>query len=356
MSVKLRTKQLADGRRSYYLDIYHKGKRQYKFLNLYHEKDNTGGANAKTRQLAEKIRADFQLRVSAIAHGGSAIEIDGADRNFIDYFDSFRATKSPGTQGTYGTTLLHLKRFGGESIRFAEIDEAWVKRWRAYLLASLGQNTAFLHFTVVKSAFKQAVRERIIQTNPCEHVERIKQQETIRGYLTMEEVEKLAVTECAHPVIKRAFLFACFTGLRLSDVQALVWGRIRDGRIAFRQQKTGGVEYFKLHDVALAMMGEPGAPEAQVFALPHESVINKTLKKWGTSAGIEKHMHFHLSRHTFATTLLTYDVDIATVSKMLGHRNLATTLIYAKVVNTKIDRAVDSLPSITVGGAGPSHA
>lgn len=170
-------------------------------------------------------------------------------------------------------------------------------------------------------------------------------------YLTLDEVRKLAVTECEYPQIKAAFLFSCLTGLRRSDVLRLTWGDVhKQGeftRIIFRQKKTSGQEYLDISPQAAELMGERGLPDEHVFTDIHSpSCTNNTLKLWVAKAGINKTITFHCGRHTFATLMLDIGTDIYTVSKLLGHRDLSTTQIYAKVMDKNKQAAVASIPTI----------
>ena len=84
-----------------------------------------------------------------------------------------------------------------------------------------------------------------------------------------------------------------------------------------------------------------------IFPLTHEGTINKTLQKWAKDAGVAKHISFHVARHTHATMMLTLGADLYTVSKLLGHKNIATTQIYAKIVDKKKEEAISLIPNLT---------
>lgn len=151
--------------------------------------------------------------------------------------------------------------------------------------------------------------------------------------------------------IKNAFIFSCYTGLRISDIRELTFDRIRNVYLDFRQQKTQGVERMKLHPKAFEILEEQKerrrhSEDGKIFLLPLDSgTINKVVRNWMKTAGVKKKITFHCSRHTFATMCLTFDIDIYTVSKLLGHRDLKTTQIYAKLIDKKKDEAIDKLPS-----------
>ena len=170
-------------------------------------------------------------------------------------------------------------------------------------------------------------------------------------YLTIDEVKKLAETECDYPKIKNAFLFSCLTGLRRSDIIKLTWGEVyQQGeytRIIFKQKKTGGQEYLDISEQAAALMGERKSPEVNVFPdVLSPSCTNHALQVWVARAGINKDITFHCGRHTFATMMLDLGTDIYTTSKLLGHKNIGTTQIYAKVLDKNKQAAVARIPNI----------
>ena len=215
----------------------------------------------------------------------------------------------------------------------------------------LSQNTKSLYFDKFRACINQAYRDGIIADNPLKRVSGIKHEESKREYLTIEEVQRLAETECDNEMVKRAFLFSCLTGLRWSDIKQLRWGDIRkEGdytRITFRQRKTGGQEYLDITHEARKIMGEEQEAEKPVFPkFPHSTTANTTIKVWTARAGIRKHITFHSARHTFATMMLTLGTDLYTVSKLLGHKDIKTTEIYAKIVDKGKQEAVARIPSI----------
>lgn len=200
-------------------------------------------------------------------------------------------------------------------------------------------------FHKLRACCNKAYDERIIAHNPIRGIEGIKAEEGKRMYLTIDEVRLLARTECHYPSVKRAFLFSCLTGLRRSDIERLKWKDVyaQDNftRIIFNQKKTNGLEYLDLAPEAVELMGERGKPDDNVFDWinsPH--VTNSTLREWCMGAGIKKHITFHSGRHTFATMLLTLGADLYTVCKLLGHSDVKTTQIYAKIINKKKEDAI----------------
>jgi integrase len=338
-AVKLREKELSNGHKSLYLDIYDKGKRSYEFLKLYLTGNKV--ADTETYRLAETIRAQRELEVKGREYGVVPNHVRQAD--FVAYFREM----GEGKHLSWRSTLRHLQAFTGGTITFEQMTPEKVEGFKQYLLATakLEQNTAYLYFAKLKAAIKRATNEGRFRRSPLLTIEGIKPKESERTFLTIEELRKLQQIECPNPETKRAFLFACYTGLRLSDVRGLTWNNIRDGRIEFRQQKTGKVEHVPLNAQALSLLGEPNGRE-HVFKLPATTNINQAIVRWAQRAGVTKELSFHVSRHTFATLALTYGADLYTVSKLLGHSDVRTTQIYAKIVDEKKREAVELLPTL----------
>lgn len=351
MSVKVRKKKMKSGKFSLYLDIYHKGIRKYEFLQLYLTKDRT--ANKETLAIAESIASKRQLEVSYDSHGFTPKFKRNAD--FIEYFE--KKTRPKAKSSPVRNTLRHLKIFTGGKIKISQIDESWCEKFRDYLSGVVGPNSVRTYLARFNVVLNQAVKDKIITKNPFQSVEKVKKVETERVYLTLEELQRLTRVNFRKPEIKRAFLFACYTGLRYSDIKDLTWKQVclsgTRHKLKFRQKKTGGFEYFPLSQTASKILANgKGIPtqldDSKVFEIPGRNNYNEDLKLLSKAAGLSKSLTSHVGRHTFATLMLTQGVDIYTVSKLLGHKSLSTTQIYAKIIDKKKDDAVDMLPQIDV--------
>ena len=167
-----------------------------------------------------------------------------------------------------------------------------------------------------------------------------------KSYLTLDELKRLAATPCHIGVLKRASLFSCLTGLRISDVLNLKW---EDFEIApdqgycirIRTQKTQTEAILPISCEAIELCGERST--GTVFRGLTRSMINYPLKKWIAEAGITKPITFHCFRHTYATLQIASGTDIYTVSKMLTHKNVTTTQIYADLVSAKKRETVNRI-------------
>ncbi|MCX6285555.1 MAG: tyrosine-type recombinase/integrase [Bacteroidetes bacterium] len=215
--------------------------------------------------------------------------------------------------------------------------------------ALLAPNSASSYFNKFKAALKQAYIDGYLRTDLYVRVARIKEVETQRNFLTIDELNNLVKTECEDQILKNAALFSALTGLRFSDIEKLQWKNVEyindNGYfVRFVQQKTKMVEMMPISDQASSLMGGRRQPNEKVFkGLTYSAYSNKHLAKWIGLAGITKEITFHCFRHTFATLQLSKGTDIYTVSKMLGHRSLKTTQIYAKIVDQTKRVAVDKI-------------
>jgi integrase len=291
---------------------------------------------------------------------------DRLQQNFIEYFKKAatkrHANSSTSIQINWNRTHDFLKQFAGDTLLFSHINNKMAEDFKRFLLSApcggnrsgtISHNTAATYFSIFKAALKQAFVDGYLQTDLSAKIKGIQEQESRREYLTVEELNTLASTPCERDVMKRAALFSALTGLRHCDIQKLQWKEIcmndNHAQLHFTQQKTKGVEYMPISEQALQLCGKPRQPEQLVFEdLPDPAWISKPLKRWIEAAGITKPITFHNFRHTYATLQLSNGTDIYTVSKMLGHTNVKTTQIYAKVVDEKKNKAAQAIQLNTI--------
>ena len=355
MKVGFSKRPLKNGKTSLYLRYKSNGKPRRECLNLYiveATNDAQKELNKQTWQLAETIRSKRQIQLVQFNNGITSTY--NLNASFYKFFEK-QIKKRRHQYANYQNWLHAFKRLKkyakANDLTFAEVDDAFLEGFKHYLLAELSQNSAHTYFNKLRACLNAAFNARIIPDNPMKRIKSIPSAETEREYLTAEELRKLKETDCEIPRLKRAFLFSCLTGLRISDIERLKWEDIvkSDGGgyvLRFRQKKTGSFETLPINDQALEFLGEFGEPHRRVFKLKYSAWNNIMLKNWVALAGINKKVTFHVARHTYATLLLANGVDIYTVSKMLGHKNIKTTQIYAKVMDENKFKAANSLPTI----------
>ena len=373
--VYLRQRPRANGLIALYLDICRNNKRTNEYLKLYLVPEHTKEDRVKNRatlQLAQSIKAQ---RMVNIQNGEFGFKDSYAEQTlFFDYYRTLtekrRGKESLGNWGNWLSCLKHLQLYEKRhNITFADITPKWVQGFHDYLeneaeafatdkrkrkdRRPLSQNSRQSYFNKLRACLNQAYEDRIIAHNPIRGIVGFKAEEGTRQYLTLEEVRKIAAADCEFPEIKRAFLFSCLTGLRRSDIIKLTWGEVQQQgeyvRLVFKQKKTGGQEYLDISQQAadLLDLDNRGKATQNVFGdIRYPSETNHAIKEWCLRAGIDKNITFHCGRHTFAVLMLDLGTDIYTVSKLLGHRELTTTQIYAKVLDKNKQAAVERIPNI----------
>ena len=341
MSVTIRKRALRSGKTSLYLDVYEDGHRRQEMLKLYLVGDRH--TDAKIMSLAEAVRAK---RVIELQNGAYGFTPEHRRRTrFLDFYDELARSRDV----NWKTARKHVAAFSGANVRLDRADERWLERLQNFLLTRVSPNTARTHASKVRAALNEAYRRRLIPSSPASRVPNLKGIETETVFLEHEELIAMAAADCRNEVVKRAFLFSCCTGLRISDVRALRWRHLQGRRLLYRQKKTKAAQYTGLSDQALVLMGERGVADETVFPLPKaQSSVNDILREWATNAGVTKRISYHVSRHTCATLLITEGNDIYTTSHILGHRDLSSTQRYAKVVDLRREKAIASIPWFAV--------
>ncbi len=363
MNVTVREKPSTKGKRkSLYLDIYFNANSRHKeFLGMkvYVKPKNVieRNHNSETRRLAETIAAKKLLHIQCGVHG--VVSPNRKKSNFLEYFKALKEVRDEsGTNkstwhSTYRQLEKYAQRLNRNFISFGEIDQHWLENFKIFILGNVSHNSANSYFNILKHALYQAVRDKIISENPAEVVKAPTTTQPQREYLTFAELQNLMAVECRYPMLKKAFIFSALTGLRWSDVQKLKWSEVQFNsemqcwQLVYIQQKTKSPEVLPVSNDAKNIMGEKQNLDERVFkGLRYDSYHNIALQKWMLLAGITKKITFHCARHTFATLHITFGTDIYTVSKMLGHSELKTTQIYAKLVDEKKIEAVTKIPNL----------
>lgn len=362
---KLRKRRLADGRESLFLDHVVEGKHEYEFLSLYLVPETTVKAkreNAKTLRQAEKI---ILAKTEALFDEKAQAEAakDKSKTMLADFMDLLIAEYRH--QGRSG--YVNLRTAKGVLLSFCpdcrlcDIDKKFCTDYADWLKGGylnkkgnpISKSTAFSYFWQLGIVLTNAWQKRYIKSNPWKLLsdhEKIQRPEGRREYLTLEEVHKLENTPYNKKAIRQAFLFACYCGLRISDIMDLRWRNIyvNGGRwyVSVVMHKNSKPISIPLPAKALSWLPERGEPEEPVFALPAQTIVRKHIKIWAEQAGIDKDICFHTSRHTYGTMLITAGVDLYTASKMMGHADVRPTQEYAKIVDRKKEEAISLIDNV----------
>lgn len=276
--------------------------------------------------------------------------IEIGKRSFLEYLKRTAESKIGINSDIWKSAITHFEMFlKNEDILMSEIDVTVIEDFREYILRAkslrknnkpLAQNTALSYFNKIKATLKKAYKKGLLQTDVNAAVESIKERESQRNFLTMEEASKLFRTPCKKEIVKRVSLFSLLTGMRYSDISKLTWEEVQysedDGYyIRFKQQKTDRPLTLPISEEALEFLGEKRLEKGKIFLNLKKWDFDRLLPIWVKDAAIKKHITFHCFRHTYATLQMAAGTDIFTVSKMLGHKSIKTTQIYTKIIDEK---------------------
>lgn len=269
-------------------------------------------------------------------------------------------TKSAATYQKYEVARKHLtdfiqSRYHVSDIAIRELTPSFIFDYELYLLTAgkCGRNTAAKFLQFLKRLVTMAHDNGIIQRDVFSNF-RIRTEQVDRGYLTEEEIKVILQKEMVSERLEHVrdlFIFSCFTGLAYIDVAGLTQKNIResfDGNlwIMTKRQKTGVNVNVPLLDIPKMILEKYRGKldNGKILPVISNQKLNTYLKEIADICGIKKNLTFHLARHTFATTTtLAKGVPIETVSKMLGHTNITTTQIYARITNAKISSDMQGL-------------
>lgn len=361
--VRIREKRLNDGNVSLYLDMYYRGARRKEGLKLYLVPEvnaATRQQNENTRKLAEQIKAQriLDIQQQGLVNWEDVKKSKMTLSAWVAEYTAEECGLSPASMRSKRNAQARVEEYllyiGKPDFALADVDKDFCKGFIAFLKTctfnngkkTLSSTTCRIFMNRLAAALNKAIREGLIDRNPfklLETKEKPQKQNAMREFLTIEELRTLIATPCRYEIVKKAFLFSCFTGLRYSDMLTLKWSEIHkatDGKtlyIEHEQIKTKNKVTIPLSDEARKWLPRRTKEIDTVF---HQLRITSTtvevvLDEWMQEAGIQKHITYHCSRHTAATLLLTLGADLYTVSKILGHRSIKMTEIYAKIVDKK---------------------
>lgn len=260
----------------------------------------------------------------------------------------------------YVKCIEHLQSFMEKEYRvkdmpFAELEQSFIEKFHAYLHYDRGMSPNGLsgYLKCLKYVVKIAFNNGWMPRNPFAAY-RFTPPQVERGYLTEEEIRRLQTTPLRHKRQDRTrdmFLFSCFTGICHADMKSLTYDQLSqdangDWWIAGNRLKTGSKYMVKLLPVAQSIINKYKGltGDNRIFLMSSVNVMDRSLRFLAEACRIEKHITFHLARHTFATTIsLMNGVPLLALSKMLGHKHVTTTQIYAKVTESMIDEAINQV-------------
>lgn len=270
-----------------------------------------------------------------------------------------KGKRSQNTYNKYKTVFNHLsefikERYHRDDMAFRELTGDFIREFDFFLRIDkeCTHNTVWVYTMPVIALADLAIKKGLIKQNPFEDYE-ISMQEIDRSYLLKENVEKLMLLKLSKPkyeLVKDLFIFSCFTGLSYIDIKKLKWSNMQsffDGHqwIISRRKKSDVSSNVRLLEIPKRIIEKYRGLTRNdyVFPMPSNATCNSHVAKLIKEAEIvtEQKVTFHTARHTFATMFLTEGVPLESLSKMMGHKNISTTQIYAKITSQKISKDMD---------------
>jgi integrase/recombinase XerD len=351
--IRLRQRKLGTGNITLYLDYYNEGVRQYEYLKLYlidkpkNELDKK--SNKDTLALAQRIKAKRTEEVFLGSYDLQSKSLSSTD--FLKFYEAYITQYTKADHRVLTACLKKFKtylkdRYHKDKLQCKDLTQNLIIGFKDYLEATMTGEGPLTYYNRFRKVVKYGIRENLFFKNPLPDNLKFKSGGMGKGVLSLEEIHTLAAAGCGSDIIKRAFLFACNTGLRFSDLKALTWHDISNNELLLKQSKTKEVLRLRLNNTALKLMGERGDLKDPVFALPSFEGSAKTIKNWVKRAGIEKRVTWHSARHSFATNILLLGYDIKTLSQLLGHTSIKHTQKYLSIADERKAQAVNALPDL----------
>ena len=353
-----------DSFNGYYIDDNGKRKANRKRESIkitIHKNPKTALAkeeNKRNKQLAERVCSERNYEFMNRAN--NIVNDSRKEGFFITYFDNFTSKKGRSISDiqAYRSLRKHIVRYRGDQMRIQDIDYAYCRDFLSYLQNTPSKwgkpkrsSTINSYYKKFRLCLKEIVREGILPKNPTDEVKPPKPIHKRREYLTKDEIKKLIKTPLKHKNLKQFFLLSCFTGLRHSDIKRLTWKNVveesKKHSLKFTIKKTGEPIKIPLNDDALKLIGDRrGDDDKVITGLVYSGYHNMIIKQWATMSGIKKDITPHTARHTFATLFASETKDWKSLQYIMGHKDLKTTQIYAKLINEDVRKSMDKMEKL----------
>lgn len=350
MAVTLCKRRLKSGNIQFYLSIYNDGKQSFETL-----------FTAKPTELKEKKKIADSIRnareIEVLASGTNYIPQHKKKLLLSDYFKNYQEKYDKKDIRMINGAISNFQKFQPlKDFYVSDLTQNHFHGFIDFLNNKCGYKgeTAQSYWKRFKKVILQAHREGYIDNKVYIDVRYKKKGDysdtrLTKQILTEAEIQQVTNVDCGNPEIKRAFLFACYTGLGLAECKVLKWCHITNNRLIIDREKNSAEINLALSKTALGLLGERQESENLIFDLTFngkfisETSINRTLTNWVKRAGIEKRLSFYCGRHTFAVRLLTNGANLKTVSDALAHKSTANTVKYLNYVNSLKDEATANL-------------
>ncbi len=307
--------------------------------------------NKETYHKAELIRAEREKQYFSDEIDEAVEQKNNRNKDFYQFFDDYLEQYTKKDKRVMSAVYALFKKFAPPPLLAKDVDETLCIKFKEYLDNTLHGTSPASYLARFKKFLTEASRgkNRIFKQSPASSIKVAKAQNVIlKDTLSINELNALIAAKCGNDEVRRAFLFACNTGLRFVDIKALKWQNIKTDSVEIVQAKTDVPVKISINTNALVFLGVRGKDDEAVFRLHSHNATVKVLDYWAKRAGLDKHITFHCARHTFGTLLAYYETDILTISKLLGHASLTHTTKYVRVAEELKKKAVNSIPQLNL--------
>ena len=384
--------RITKDRKSMYKTLFHIDPKYWdaKEQRVKKQHPNSELLNAKiTKSKAECEQESYLLSLANDSVGLSTIRNKINNRTSQDLFEYagkyLEQLEKDGKYATYKKNKSVVKKLRDylqkDVLPIKSITPEFIKQYENYLLNTLrnNRNTVTVNMKALAKLVRDIFREYNLDetNNPFKNI-KFKREQTDKVFLEIDEIKKIQELKLTpiNPLCdtKDMFLFECFTGIRIADILTLKWKNVSDKTITIIMRKTAKPLIINQSNDVLSIIGKRRArkikhegeinPEAYVFNVlkvdidrvsaqealnaisSATAIINKQLKRIAKKTGINKNLSTHVARHTFATMLITKDVNLMVVRDLLGHGDIRVTQVYARVVSKKKEEAINVLNNL----------
>lgn len=377
-NVHLRKRKLKDGVIGYYLDFYVGNKRYYQTLDIKVDPNFP----KRTQKILENKATSilYQKRAEILNNQHPELvqdELAKGKWNFFMLFEEMKNRRKATSMNTFGVWENCEKRLlefnGSDFVQYRHITKTFCQDFLSYLRkyshATKGvieESTVLTYYRKFQSVVKEGHKMGLIQEDYSSMVKNMpkdRRDEKIRATLTIEEIRAIAKTPFFNEDVKNAFLFCCFTGLRLSDIGKLTWEDIQTYSgdaggaetiyiMEIKQKKTKKPVIIPFTQQTFDLIGKKrGKAKDVIFKLSKHSgsssrTIHKLIKLVDCPSLKRKQINFHTSRHTFGTLCVNSFGDIYATQRLMGHADQKSTMGYAQKETSSLVESVLKLPSI----------
>lgn len=361
MNVKLKQSKHKDGTVALSLEYYINGKHQTERISITLDNpvdEETKRRNEERILLANQICAKREWEILASQY---QIDLEYPRKVlydfwniFLQFIESYPSKDVTTVKASYRMLKLF---YGCKNLTLQNIDKTFCKDFYHFLQSKLNGNSPQNYYKKFSMCLNQCLEKKMISYNPAKDIKMVHSNEITKEILDSDEIQRIAYTRVTdkYQEVKRAFLFACNTGLRWCDLSTLNYEDIdfENNMLHIVQRKVKNHSkkailhlYLNLNALRILRMGER-EKKGRVFNLHGYNYSSRLLAELVNKAGVNKHITFHCGRHSFITNIIVNGADIKTASELAGHSSIRHTEKYIHLVDKLKKKAVDSLPLLT---------